>query len=78
MTNTKPPGGPPPIEERIKFGNEAVHQAFQNQIAALLDQTDLSEEERQRILVAMNCPCCGAGGLSLSVKIRDASDTPSF
>ena len=27
---------------------------------------DLSDEEKQRILVAMSCPCCGAGGFSLT------------
>ena len=69
----------PPIDERISFGNEAAHLTFQRQIADLLDQADVSDEERQQILIAMNCPCCGAGGLSLSIKIKDASDTkPSF
>lgn len=79
MSESKPSGGTPPIEERISFGNEAVHRAFQDQVAALLDQADLTDDERQQILIAMNCPCCGAGGLSLSVKIKDATDgKPSF
>ena len=79
MSDPNPPKDPQPIDERISFGNEAVHRAFQDQIASLLDQADLSDEERQQILIAMNCPCCGAGGLSLSIKIKDASDgKPSF
>ncbi len=79
MSESKSPGGPRGIDERISFGNDAAHQAFQRQIADLLDHADLTEDQRQEILVAMNCPCCGAGGLSLSIKIKDGSDTgPSF
>ncbi len=79
MSEPKSPDGPPGIDERISFGNDAAHLAFQRQIADLLRQADLTEEERQEILVAMNCPCCGAGGLSLSIKIKSATDTgPSF
>jgi hypothetical protein len=78
MSEPKPRGGSPSIDERISFGNEAAHLAFQRQISELLDQADLTDEQRQEILIAMNCPCCGAGGLSLSIKIKDAPDAPSF
>ncbi len=79
MPERKSPDGVPGIDERISFGNEAAHLTFQRQIADLLDQADVSDEERQQILIAMNCPCCGAGGLSLSIKIKSATDTgPSF
>ncbi len=79
MSEPKSPGGVPGIDERISFGNDAAHFAFQRQIADLLRQAELTEEQRQEILVAMNCPCCGAGGLSLSIKIKNATDTgPSF
>ena len=79
MSERKPPDGPPSIDERISYGNDAAHFAFQRQIADLLRQADLTEDQRQEILVAMNCPCCGAGGLSLSIKIKNATDTgPSF
>ncbi len=79
MSEPKSPGGPAGIDERISFGDDAAHLTFQRQIAELLDQADLTEEERQEILVAMNCPCCGAGGLSLSIKIKSATDAgPSF
>ncbi len=57
---------------------QSVHDAIQQQIAALLEDADLSEEEKQQILVAMQCPCCGAGGLSLSVKLSRPRSTPSF
>ena len=79
MSERKSPKDVPPIDERISFGVDAAHLTFQSQIADLLDQADLTEDERQQILIAMNCPCCGAGGLSLSIKIRSATDGgPSF
>ena len=79
MSEPKSPKDVPSINERISFGNDAAHLIFQHQIADLLDQADLTENERQEILIAMNCPCCGTGGLSLSIKIKDVTDTgPSF
>ena len=58
---------------------KTVHELIQQQISELLSNADLSEEERQQILVAMQCPCCGAGGLSLSIKLnRKPRSVPSF
>jgi hypothetical protein len=56
----------------------SVHDALQQQITELLAAADLTDEERQQILVAMQCPCCGAGGLSLSIKLKPGRSTPSF
>ena len=79
MSEPNAPKDLPSVDERISFGNDAAHLTFQRQIADLLDQADLTENERQEILIAMNCPCCGSGGLSLSIKIKNATDTgPSF
>jgi hypothetical protein len=79
MSERKSPKPTPSIDERISFGVDAAHLTFQSQIAELLDQADLTEDQRQEILIAMNCPCCGAGGLSLSIKIKDVTDSgPSF
>ena len=78
MTERKPTDSVPGIDERISFGDDAAHLAFQRQVADLLDQANLTEDERQQILVAMNCPCCGTGGLSLSIKIKVGPDAPSF
>ncbi len=79
MSERKSPENVPGIDERISFGGDAAHLTFQRQIADLLDRADVTEDERQQILVAMNCPCCGSGGLSLSIKIRSATDGgPSF
>ena len=56
--------------------SESVHDTMQREIAALLAEADISEEERQSILVSLSCPCCGAGGVSLSIKLkRDSSDS---
>lgn len=63
----------PPLDAAV-----SLHQAIQQQIAEVLANSGLSEEEKQQILVAMQCPCCGAGGLSLSIKLGSARNTPSF
>ena len=66
-------------DDRISFGDFSLHSAFQQEISAMLDKADLSEDERQQLLIAMSCPCCGAGGLSLTIKLKGGSDsTPSF
>jgi hypothetical protein len=60
-----------PGEGQVSYGQQSLHDAIQQQIGELLADADLTEEEKQRILVAMSCPCCGVGGLSLSIKLRD-------
>ena len=55
---------------QIFTGNLALHDLFQQQAAAILDEADIGEEEKQSILLAMSCPCCGAGGMSFSVKMK--------
>ena len=47
-----------------------LHDLFQQQTMTMLDRSDLSEEQKQSILVAMNCPCCGGSGLSFAVKLK--------
>jgi hypothetical protein len=54
---------------RIFTGDQALHDLFREQAAAVLDDTDIGEEEKQSILLAMSCPCCGAGSMSFSVKM---------
>jgi hypothetical protein len=56
--------------DQVFTSNLALHDLFQQQADAILDKADISEEQRQSILVAMSCPCCGAGGMSLTVKLR--------
>lgn len=67
----------PSASDRILYGDQSAHLAFQQQLAEMLARADITEEQRQRILIAATCPCCGAGGLSLSLKIK-TDWTPKF
>ena len=55
---------------QVFTGDQALHELFREQAAAVLDDTEIGEEEKQSILLAMTCPCCGAGTMSFSVKMR--------
>jgi len=55
----------------LTFSDQPLHVTFEAQIRDMLEQADLTEEQKQQILVAMQCPCCGSGGLSLSIKLKD-------
>jgi hypothetical protein len=62
----------PPVSE-IEASNLSLHQLFEQQAGEMLDRADLDEEQRQSILLAMSCPCCGAGGPSFSFKLKRRS-----
>jgi hypothetical protein len=74
----KPPrkaAAPPPApaaadDDRIMASNLTLHDLFQQQTATMLERADLSDEQKQSILIAMNCPCCGAGGMSFTAKLK--------
>jgi hypothetical protein len=76
----KPPQKPaaPPAEDtaalapddRIVASNLTLHDLFQQQTTAMLDRADLDDEQKQSILIAMSCPCCGAGGMSFTAKLK--------
>jgi len=59
-----------PGDEQIFASNLTLHELFQQQTAELLDRGDLSDDQKQSILVAMSCPCCGAGAMSFTAKLR--------
>src|SRR5215469_16503602 len=44
----------------------SLHELFQKQTRQILDRPDLEEEQKQHILVAVSCPCCGAGVISFT------------
>ena len=67
----------PPASGRILYGDQAAHLAFQKQLAEMLARADITEEQRQQILIAATCPCCGAAGMSLSLNIK-TDKTPQF
>lgn len=57
-------------DDRIVTTNLSLHQLFEQQASRMLDRADLSEEQKQSILIGLSCPCCGAGGFSFTAKLR--------
>lgn len=57
-------------DDPISYSALPLHQLFEQQTRAMLDRTDLDEEQKQNILVAMSCPCCGAGAMSYTAKLK--------
>ena len=69
-----PPGpGSDPVpaaDDQVSYSSLSLHNLFEQQARQMLDRTDLDEEQKQNILVAMSCPCCGAGALSFTAKLK--------
>jgi hypothetical protein len=57
-------------DDRIIASNLTLHELFQKQTTAMLDCADLDDDQKQSILIAMSCPCCGAGGMSFTAKLK--------
>ena len=74
MSDQDTPATPPAHDghdhPQVQLGGPSLHQAFEQQIREMLDRADLTDEQRQQILVALQCPCCGSGGVSVSVKLK--------
>jgi hypothetical protein len=72
MSDSKPETKPTETSPIQVFSSEqSIHDAMRQQIAEMLANSDLTEEQKQQILVSMSCPCCGGGGVSLSIKLKD-------
>ena len=56
--------------DAISFSSLSLHELFEQQARTMLDNADLDEEQKQNILVAMSCPCCGAGAMSFTAKLK--------
>jgi hypothetical protein len=54
----------------IGFGDFSLHDLFAQQARRLLDRADIDDEQKENIMLAMSCPCCGAGGPSFTVKLK--------
>ena len=54
----------------ISGGAVSLHQLFEQQTRRMLDRSDLDEEQKQNLLVAISCPCCGAGAMSYTIKLK--------
>ena len=57
-------------EDQISYSTLSLHALFEQQTRQLLDRADLDEEQKQNILVAMSCPCCGTGAMSFTAKLK--------
>lgn len=56
-------------EQQIFSGDFSLHNLFQQQVLKTLDDSDLDEQAKQAILVALACPCCGTGAMNYTQKI---------
>ena len=64
------PNTPAHAQDQIVTSNLSLHDLFQQQARAMLERADLDEEQKQSILIAMSCPCCGAGAMSFTAKLK--------
>ncbi|MGB7036637.1 MAG: hypothetical protein WBD71_14055 [Xanthobacteraceae bacterium] len=60
----------PADADQILASDQTLHELFQRQTSAMLERADLSDEQKQSILIAMSCPCCGGGGFSFTAKLK--------
>jgi hypothetical protein len=72
QTPLAPPAERTPLapDDRVLVSNQTLHQLFAQQTARMLERADLSEEQKQSLLIGMSCPCCGAGGFSFTAKLK--------
>ena len=69
-TEAREPADEQTSEDQIAYSGLSLHDLFQQQTRQMLARADLNEEEKQNILIAMSCPCCGAGAMSYTVKLK--------
>jgi hypothetical protein len=53
----------------VQYG-ASLHDLFAQSLRSMLDSTDLDEEQKQGALLAASCPCCGAGSMSFTAKLK--------
>ena len=49
-----------------------MHEAIRQQVLQVLEDSDMTETQKQQILVALSCPCCGGAGMSLSIPLDNS------
>ena len=52
--------------------NLTMHKAIRQQVLQVLEDSDMTETQKQQILVALSCPCCGGTGMSLSIPLDNS------
>ncbi len=55
---------------QVEMSASLLHDLFAQQAANMLQRADLDEEQKQEMLIAMSCPCCGVGGMSITAKLK--------
>jgi hypothetical protein len=60
-------------DPQVQYSGLSLHELFAQQARTMLERSDLDEEQKQSILIAMSCPCCGAGGPSFTMKLKRKS-----
>lgn len=63
--------------DAVTGGDLTLHEAMQRQVLAILEDSELTEEQKQQILIAMSCPCCGGNGISITISLK-GGDRPGF
>ena len=71
--NADDANAPQPVEDEIV---NPVHTQIRQQVAELLENTDLSDDERRRVLDSIACPCCGGTGASFSLSLKPEGIRP--
>ncbi len=59
-----------PVAQPLAASQSPLHELFNRQVRDILDNAGLAEDEKQSILVAMACPCCGGGAASFTYKLK--------
>jgi hypothetical protein len=57
-------------ESVVTMSDLSLHKLFQQQTQTLLERADINEEQKQSILLALGCPCCGATEISFRMKLK--------
>jgi hypothetical protein len=57
-------------DQQIQSSALSLHELFAQQARTMLERSDLDEEQKQTILIAMSCPCCGAPSFTVKLKRR--------
>ena len=63
----------PVNNDQVETSAPSLHDLFAKQATRMLKRADLDEDQKQAILIAMSCPCCGAGGMSMTAKLKRRS-----
>ena len=57
-------------DDPVTFSDQSLHDAMQRQVLEILEDSDLTEDQKQEILIAMSCPCCGGSGMSITIPLK--------